>query len=54
MSSLAVKAMPGTPAYRTQEEYYEQVLELKKVENNSVYSDYSLCNFPIEKYRQNR
>lgn len=28
---LLAKPPSGTPAYRSQEEYYEQVLELKKV-----------------------
>lgn len=30
-SFLSAKPPSGTPAYRSQEEYYEQVLELKKV-----------------------
>lgn len=30
-SFLPAKPPSGTPAYRSQEEYYEQVLELKKV-----------------------
>ena len=28
------KAAPGTPAYKSQEEYYDQILEYKKVSNN--------------------
>ena len=27
------KAAPGTPAYKSQEEYYDQILEYKKVSN---------------------
>lgn len=30
-SFVSAKPPSGTPAYRSQEEYYEQVLELKKV-----------------------
>lgn len=30
-SCLSAKPPSGTPAYRSQEEYYEQVLDLKKV-----------------------
>lgn len=28
--SVSVKASPGTPAYKTPEEYYDEVLELRK------------------------
>lgn len=28
---IPVKASPGTPAYKSQEEYYDQILEYKRV-----------------------
>ena len=36
---VTVKASPGTPAYKSQEEYYDQIIEYKKVgEVLSVFS----------------
>lgn len=50
MFVFVVKASPGTPAYKSQEEYYDQILEYKKV-TQSLNSSFNTLILPCKEHK---